>query len=151
MTNQDGMPPQPGFGPPQPGAFPPPPAHAPAPAPAPAPSPAPGYAPAPPQYQQFQQFQQPQPAGPEFLAVDKHNAVVVDIEGISFDRNGQTADFPWAQISQVHYTAQGTHLLVGVTHAGGHFFECRVNAKRQDQLHQWFAQLAPVLGHYRPM
>ncbi|WP_327353767.1 hypothetical protein [Streptomyces sp. NBC_01304] len=111
----------------------------------PVPAPAPGYAPAP------QQFPQPQqPAGPEFLAVDKHSAVVVDIEGVSFDRQGQTADFPWPQIAQVHYTAQGTWLLVGITLTNGYFFECRVNAKRQDQLHQWFAQLAPVLGHYRP-
>ena len=127
-----------GFGPP-PGGFPPPPTYAPGQAPPPAQAPPPGYAPQP-----------PQPAGPEFLAVDKNHAVVVDIEGISFDEYGTTADFPWQEIGQVHYTAQGNHLLVGVTHVTGQFYQCRVNAKRQDQLQQWFAQLAPVLGYYRP-
>ncbi|MFC7305222.1 hypothetical protein ACFQVC_13440 [Streptomyces monticola] len=90
----------------------------------------------------------PPPQGPEFLATDPRNAVVVDADGVSFELGGQTADFPWQQIGNVHYTGNGNWLLVGVTHASGAFYECRVDAKRPERLQQWFAELAPVLGYY---
>ncbi|WP_143041350.1 hypothetical protein [Streptomyces indicus] len=113
----------PGFGPP-PGDFPPPPAYAP-------------------------QVPQPVPAGPEFVAFDKNNALVIDPEGVSFDIGGQVADFPWQQLTQLHYTAQGVYLRVGITHAAGWFQECVIHAKKQQKLIQWLTELGPVAAHYQ--
>ncbi|GHG95516.1 hypothetical protein [Streptomyces lanatus] len=122
---------QPGFGPP-----PPPPQYAPAP---------PAYAPVPP-------YPAPAPAGPEFLAVDKHNAVVVDVSGVAFELSGHTLEFRWPEIHGVHYRASpdGKALMVAVVHPDGRFHECVVEAKPRARLQEWFAQLAWVLGHYRP-
>ncbi|MFF3498915.1 hypothetical protein [Streptomyces sp. NPDC003247] len=129
-------PPPPGHQPP--GFGPPPPAYA-----YPA-APAPGYgAPAP----------QPVPTGPEFLAVDKHNSVVVDVSGVAFEMYGTSAEFDWPEIRSVHYKASpnGKALMVAVVHLDGRVYECVVNAKPREALQGWFAQLAWVLGHYRPM
>ncbi|MFF9775622.1 hypothetical protein ACF1HJ_18445 [Streptomyces sp. NPDC013978] len=142
-----------GFGPPPPPYAPP---HAPPPTP-----PGPPYAP-PPQ-QQYAQPQQPyaqppqpyaqSPQGPEFLAVDRHNSVVIDAGGVAFEDHGVSVDFSWPEIRSVHYKASGNGkaLMVAVIHLDGGFFECTVEAKPRERLHQWFAHLAHVLGHYRPM
>ncbi|MBT2417938.1 hypothetical protein J7F01_09255 [Streptomyces sp. ISL-22] len=138
MTEQP-PPPGPGFGPPPgPGFGPPPPQYAPQYAP-----PQPSYAPAAPQ---------PAPVGPEFLAVDKRNAVVVDASGVVFEMSGLTIEFHWPEIRGVHYKASpdGKALMVAVVHMDGRFFECVVEAKPRARLQEWFAQLAWVLGHYRP-
>ncbi|MEU6469040.1 hypothetical protein ABZ927_01005 [Streptomyces massasporeus] len=155
MTQQP--PPGPGFGPPPPQYAPPPPQHAPAPPPqAPAPSPyapAPSpYAPAPP-YAQAPPPQQPAAAGPDFLAVDKRNAVVVDASGVAFETSGLTVEFRWPEIRGVHYRASpdGKALMVAVVHVDGRFYECVVEARPRTRLQEWFPQLAWVLGHYRPM
>ncbi|MFD7132735.1 hypothetical protein [Streptomyces sp. NPDC059894] len=128
MTHQ---PPPPGFGPPPPVyAYPA--------------VPAPGHAaPAPP----------PVPAGPEFLAVDRHNSVVVDASGVAFEMYGVSADFDWPEIRSVHYKASpnGKALMVAVVHADGRVYEAVVDAKPREKLAGWFAQLAWVLGYYRPM
>jgi hypothetical protein len=111
----------------------------------------PGFGPPPPQYAP----QPPQPAapGPEFLAVDKHNSVVVDVSGVAFEMYDITVDFPWAEIRSVHYKASpnGKALMVAVVHLDGRVYECVVNAKPRELLRGWFAQLAWVLGYYRPM
>ncbi|MFE5755713.1 hypothetical protein ACFQ7I_18725 [Streptomyces massasporeus] len=154
MTQQP--PPGPGFGPPPPQYAPPPPQHAPAPPPqAPAPSPyapAQPYAPAPP-YAQAPPPQQPAAAGPDFLAVDKRNAVVVDASGVAFETSGLTVEFRWPEIRGVHYRASpdGKALMVAVVHVDGRFYECVVEARPRTRLQEWFPQLAWVLGHYRPM
>ncbi|MET9830664.1 hypothetical protein ABZ078_15400 [Streptomyces sp. NPDC006385] len=140
-----GPPPGPGFGPPPPQYAPPhaPPPHAP-PQHAPQHTPAqPSYAPVPPQ---------PAPAGPEFLALDKHNAVVVDASGVAFEMSGLSIEFRWPEIRGVHYKASpdGKALMVAVVHMDGRFYECVVVAKPRPRLQEWFAQLAWVLGHYRP-
>ncbi|MBT2493494.1 hypothetical protein J7E96_34345 [Streptomyces sp. ISL-96] len=129
------MDPQPQYHPqPQQGFGPPPPAFAPAPAPAPMP-PFPG---------------QPVAAGPDFLAADRRNAVVVDAEGVSLECNGATLDFPWRDIQTVHYKAGpgGEVLMVAVVLPDGRFFEGVVAARNQAKLQEWFAELAPVLGFY---
>ena len=139
-----------GFGPPPPPYAPP---HAP---------PGPPYAPPPQQqYAQPQQpyAQSPQPYAqsphqdPEFLAVDRHNSVVIDAGGVAFEDHGVSVDFSWPEIRSVHYKASGNGkaLMVAVIHLDGGFFECTVEAKPRERLHQWFAHLAHVLGHYRPM
>ncbi|MFJ5208096.1 hypothetical protein [Streptomyces nigra] len=132
---------------PGPGFGPPPPQYAPHQAPAPPPhAPAqPGYGPVPPQPQQ-------QAAGPEFLAVDKRNAVVVDASGVVFEMYGVSVEFRWPEIRSVHYQASpnGKALMVAVVHQDGRFYECVVEAKPRARLREWFPQLAWVLGHYRP-
>ncbi|MFE0356665.1 hypothetical protein ACFW2I_24540 [Streptomyces nigra] len=132
---------------PGPGFGPPPPQYAPHQAPAPPPyAPAqPGYGPVPPQPQQ-------QAAGPEFLAVDKRNAVVVDASGVVFEMYGLSVEFRWPEIRSVHYHASpnGKALMVAVVHQDGRFYECVVEAKPRARLREWFPQLAWVLGHYRP-
>ncbi|MFE7275441.1 hypothetical protein [Streptomyces sp. NPDC057623] len=132
MTDQ---PPAPG-----PGFGPPPPQYAPQYPPPYAPQPVPQYAPAQP------------PNGPEFLAVGKRNAVVVDVSGVVFEMSGLTIEFRWPEIRSVHYKASpdGKALLVAVVHMDGRFHECGVEAKPRARLQEWFPQLAWVLGHYRP-
>ncbi|WP_415947927.1 hypothetical protein [Streptomyces sp. KLOTTS4A1] len=127
----------PGFGPP-PGDVPPPPAYAPQAPPARTPQ-AYGAEPAP----------QPPFSAPEFVAFDKNNAVVIDAEGVSFDIGGQVADFPWQQLAQLHYTAQGVFLRVGITHSAGWFHECVVNAKKQQKMIRWLTELGPVAAYYQ--
>ncbi|MEE1758002.1 MULTISPECIES: hypothetical protein [unclassified Streptomyces] len=138
------------------GFGPPPPPYAP-------PSTPPGPPYAPPPQQQYAQPQQPyapppqpyaqSPQGPEFLAVDRHNSVVIDVSGVAFEDHGVSVDFSWPEIRSVHYKASGNGkaLMVAVIHLDGGFFECTVEAKPRERLHQWFAHLAHVLGHYRPM
>ncbi|WP_328544261.1 hypothetical protein [Streptomyces europaeiscabiei] len=91
--------------------------------------------------------------GPEFLAVDRHNSVVVDINGVAFEDHGIAIDFTWPEIRSVHYKASGNGkaLMVAVIHLDGGFYECTVEAKPRERLHQWFGHLAQVLGYYRPM
>ncbi|MCX4764675.1 hypothetical protein OG562_27655 [Streptomyces sp. NBC_01275] len=91
--------------------------------------------------------------GPEFLAVDKHNAVVVDVSGVAFEMYDITVDFPWPEIRSVHYKASpnGKALMIAVVHLDGRVYECVLTAKPREKLQSWFAQLAWVLGYYRPM
>ncbi|MGW0615318.1 hypothetical protein [Streptomyces sp. NPDC002788] len=133
------------YPPPGPGFGPPPPQYAPAQAPyAQAPYAQAPYAQAPPQ---------PASTGPDFLAVDKRNAVVVDASGVAFESSGLSIEFRWPEIRSVHYQASpnGKALMVAVVHVDGRFFECVVEAKPRSRLQEWFPQLAWVLGHYRPM
>ncbi|MEV1063320.1 hypothetical protein [Streptomyces sp. NPDC050263] len=115
----------------------------------PTPPPPPGFGPPPPQY--APQAGPPQP-GPEFLAVDKHNSVVVDASGVAFEMYDITVDFPWVEIRSAHYKASpnGKALMVAVVHLDGRVYECVVTAKPRERLQGWFAQLAWVLGYYRP-
>ncbi|MFJ4690023.1 hypothetical protein [Streptomyces sp. NPDC088766] len=116
-----------------------------------------GFGPPPPQYAPFVPAPVPVPAqvppdAPEFLAMDKHNSVLVDASGVAFDMYGTVVDFSWTEIRSVHYKARpdGKALMVAVVHLDGRVYEAVVNAKPQQVLHTWFAQLAWVLGHYRP-
>lgn len=96
----------------------------------------------------------PAPAtGPEFLAVDRRNSVVVDVSGVTFEMNGVEAEFDWHEIRSVHYRASpnGKSLMVAVVHLDGQFYECVIEAKPRERLREWFAGLAAVLGYYRPM
>ncbi|MFH9269097.1 hypothetical protein ACH4KN_33305 [Streptomyces sp. NPDC017546] len=139
----------PGFGPP-PGDFPPRPPYAPPPYGGQAPPPYGGHAPqpygsqAPPPY-----GGQAAPLAPEFVAFDKSNALVIDDQGVSFDIGGHVTDYPWQQITQLHYTARGTFLRVGLIHPNGWFVECVINAKKQQKLIQWLTELGPVAAHYQ--
>ncbi|MFF7274287.1 hypothetical protein [Streptomyces griseorubiginosus] len=112
-----------------------------------APQPYPQPQPVPPPYPQ-------QPTeGPEFMAVDRHNSIVVDSAGVAFEDHGHSAEFPWHEIRSVHYKAgpNGKTLMMAVIHLDGRVYECVVDAKGRDPLGAWFAQLAPVLGYYKPL
>ncbi|GGY90986.1 hypothetical protein GCM10010365_06740 [Streptomyces poonensis] len=96
----------------------------------------------------------PVPAvGPEFLAVDRHNSIVVDAAGVAFEDHGRGIEFPWPQVRSVHYRPHhdGKGLVMGVVHVDGRFYECVVDAKGRDRTNEWIAQLLPVLQYYRPM
>ncbi|WP_430377137.1 hypothetical protein [Streptomyces sp. B1-3] len=137
----------------------PPPYGHPAPPPYGHPAPPPyGHPVAPPPYSQpapppYPQQPQPPSEGPEFMAVDRRNSIVVDSAGVAFEDHGRSAEFPWHEIRSVHYKAgpNGKTLMMAVIHLDGRFYECVVDAKGRDLLGRWFAQLAPVLGHYRPL
>ncbi|WP_258053311.1 hypothetical protein [Streptomyces sp. Ru72] len=78
---------------------------------------------------------------------------MVDASGVAFEMRGVTADFPWPVVRSVHYRSGPDEkvLMVAVVHVDGRVFECGVDAKRRERLREWFAELAAVLGHYRPM
>lgn len=132
----------------------------PPPPPPPSPGQPSGFGPPPPQYapQYAPQYPPPYapqaepPPGPEFLAVDKHNSVVVDAAGVAFEMYDITVEFPWPEVRSVHYRASpnGKALMVAVVHVDGRVYECVVTAKPRERMQGWFAQLAWVLGHYRP-
>ncbi|MEW2394544.1 hypothetical protein [Streptomyces sp. NPDC046862] len=156
---QPSPPPPPGFGPPPPPYAPPAQPYAPPPVPAQSPQ---GYgAPPPPQPYTPSPYpaappptaQPVAPAGPEFLAVDRHNSIVVDVSGVSFEDHGRSIDFSWPEIRSVHYKPHTDNkgLVMGVVHVDGRFYECVVDAKRHDRLQEWFAHLLAVLQYYRPM
>ncbi|GHB04603.1 hypothetical protein [Streptomyces chryseus] len=137
------------YAPPPQGFGPPPPAYAPAPQPQPPHAPSPyGAPPTPPSpYAPHPPAAAP---GPDFLAADRRNAVVVDAEGVSLESNGATLDFPWRDIATVHYKPGpgGEVLMVAVALPDGRFYEGVVVARNRAKLQEWCAQLAPVLGHY---
>ncbi|KOG32939.1 hypothetical protein, partial [Streptomyces resistomycificus] len=95
----------------------------------------------------------PATAGPEFMAVDRHNSIVVDASGVAFEVNGYDAEFPWPEVRSVHYKASpsGKALMMAVIHLDGQMYECVVDARPRERLGEWFGQLAAVLGYYRPM
>ncbi|UNM16354.1 hypothetical protein J4032_05370 [Streptomyces formicae] len=88
--------------------------------------------------------------GPEFVAHDRHNSVIVDAAGVALEIQGHTLEFPWSAIATVHFAPGpfATVLMVAVTHAGGMLYECRIAARKQAVLQQWLAELGPVLHHY---
>ncbi|MET9373305.1 hypothetical protein ABZX98_04010 [Streptomyces sp. NPDC002992] len=95
----------------------------------------------------------PQPAhveGPEFVAHDRRNSVIVDATGVSLEINGWTMDLPWAGVATVHFAPapHGHVLMVAVRHPGGMLYECQVVARRRAQLDQWLAELGSVLPSY---
>ncbi|MEU6708220.1 hypothetical protein [Streptomyces wuyuanensis] len=136
------VPPQAPYGPPQPGGYGPPP---PQPGGYGAPQPYPGA---------YGQPAPPQPhggpanaEGPEFIAHDRANSVVVDASGVALEIQGHTMEFPWAQIRTVHYAPApyGTVLMVAVAHVSGLLYECRITARRKAVLQEWLEEVAPVV------
>ncbi|AQU66791.1 hypothetical protein [Streptomyces niveus] len=89
------------------------------------------------------------PANPEFLAADSRSGIVVDETGVTFDFEGQSAEFPWSDIQSVHSKpGSGHRLMVAVVLPGGKFYECVVKARNRVTLEQWFRDLGYVLHVY---
>lgn len=108
--------------------------------PAYAPSYAPAYAPAPATAHQ----------NPEFLAADSRSGIVVDETGVTFDFEGRSAEFPWAEIQSIHSKpgVGGHRLMVAVVLPDGKFYECGVKARNSVTLNHWFRDLGYVLSVY---
>ncbi|WP_405795237.1 hypothetical protein [Streptomyces sp. NBC_01506] len=89
-------------------------------------------------------------ANPEFLAADSRSGIVVDETGVTFDFEGQSAEFPWAEIQSVHSKpgVGGHRLMVAVVLPGGKFYECGVKARNRVTLEHWFRDLGYVLHVY---
>ncbi|MEU0025431.1 hypothetical protein [Streptomyces sp. NPDC006335] len=121
--------------------------------PPPPPGAAPGFGPPPPPSAFAAQPPQQALEGPEFMAVDRHNSIVVDSAGVAFEDHGHSAEFPWHEIRSVHYKAgpNGKTLMMAVIHLDGRFYECVVDARSRDTLGRWFAELAAILGYYKPL
>ncbi|MCH0541084.1 hypothetical protein I3F58_16215 [Streptomyces sp. MUM 203J] len=90
------------------------------------------------------------PQGPEFIAHDKKNSVIVDPQGVALEVGGHLMEFPWQDAAAVHFAPApwGTILMVAVVHRSGTTYECRVQAKKQSVLHRWLGEMAPVVHHY---
>lgn len=95
-------------------------------------------------------YPQPDPhANPEFLAADSRSGIVIDESGVTFDFEGESAEFPWAEIQSVHSKPGGGHrLMVAVVLPGGKFYECGVKARNRLTLEHWFRDLGHVLHVY---
>ncbi|MET9557327.1 hypothetical protein [Streptomyces sp. NPDC006645] len=106
---------------------------------APPPPPPPHQTPSPPPYQ-----------SPEFLAADSRSGIVIDETGVTFDFEGQSAEFPWAEIQSIHSKpgVGGHRLMVAVVLPGGKFYECGVKARNSVTLNHWFRDLGHVLNVY---
>lgn len=87
---------------------------------------------------------------PEFLAADSRSGIVVDETGVTFDFEGQSAEFPWSDIQSVHSKpgVGGHRLMVAVVLPGGKFYECGVKARNSVTLNHWFRDLGYVLSVY---
>ncbi|MFE4607862.1 hypothetical protein ACFRK5_05825 [Streptomyces niveus] len=116
--------------------------------PQPQPAPQPVYA-QPPAYAPSY-AQPPAHHNPEFLAADSRSGIVVDENGVTFDFEGQSAEFPWSEIQSIHSKpgAGGHRLMVAVVLPGGKFYECGVKARNSVTLNHWFRDLGHVLGVY---
>ncbi|MFJ4717197.1 hypothetical protein [Streptomyces sp. NPDC088785] len=119
-----------GFGPPPP-SVPPPPAHPPAFPPPPSVPPA-----------------APAGTGPEFIAADERNGLVVDGDGVHFEQGPHAIDLPWARLRTVRFQPAPDGLYVTAVLTDGPVYECRVRARRRSLATQWGTDLAAVLHHY---
>ncbi|MFF5406860.1 serine/threonine-protein kinase [Streptomyces misionensis] len=96
----------------------------------------------------------PGPQEPEFLAMDRKNAVLADARGISLGINGTMIDLPWQYIARVGYEqsvrTRGLALTVAVdTYAGQRYF-CAVRTREGEQIESWIDGLEAMLDRYRP-
>ncbi|QLJ06402.1 serine/threonine protein kinase [Streptomyces sp. NEAU-sy36] len=96
----------------------------------------------------------PGPQEPEFLAMDRKNAVLADARGISLGIDGTTIDLPWPYIARVGYEqsvrTRGFALTVAVdTYAGQRYF-CAVRTREGEQIESWIDGLEAMLDRYRP-
>ena len=122
----------------------------------PAPPPMPGYAPAalpPSPYAPAALVANAPPDGPEFLAMDRKNAVVADPDGISLGTNGRVAEFPWAGIDRAwceRGKGRGNVLVVSLALPDGSIHSCEVGTRHPVELDVWRGQFTAVVGYYLP-
>ncbi|MFJ9040251.1 hypothetical protein ACIRF8_27180 [Streptomyces sp. NPDC102406] len=93
-------------------------------------------------------FEQSVVAGPEFVAADDHNGLVVDDRGVHFEQGPHAIDLPWARLRTVQFHPLDAGLSVAAVTVDGPVYECRVRARRRSQVTRWCGELAAVLHHY---
>ncbi|MEU6388993.1 hypothetical protein [Streptomyces sp. NPDC046939] len=107
------------------------------------PLPAHGFGPPPPMYAP------PVPAtGPEFVAADDFNGIVVDAVGIHFEQGPHSIELPWARLHTVRFHPLGDGLSVTAVTVEGPVYECRVRARKRSLVPRWCTDLSGVLHHY---
>lgn len=90
---------------------------------------------------------------PEFLAMDRKNAVVVDAGGISLGTDGQVAAFAWDRIDVAWcqpVPGRRPTLAAVVSLTDGSVHSCEVGTRRPDELQGWLYAFTAVVAHYRP-
>lgn len=93
------------------------------------------------------------PDAPEFLAMDRKNAVVADADGISLGVNGRVAEFPWPAIHTAwceRATGRGHVLLVAVALNDGSIHSCEVGTRDPAELTAWLAHFTALMAYYEP-
>ncbi|REH18397.1 MULTISPECIES: serine/threonine-protein kinase [unclassified Streptomyces] len=89
---------------------------------------------------------------PQLLAMDRKNAIVADIEGISLGNNGRTIHLAWPTVHAVTYeeTGRGLGMTVTVHLADGTAHACRVTTRDEEELDGWIDQLILAREHFIP-
>ncbi|MFE6474658.1 hypothetical protein [Streptomyces rochei] len=92
---------------------------------------------------------QPQ-RSPLLLAMDRKNAIVADIEGISLGNNGDTIHLAWPTVRAVTYeeTGRGMGLTVTLNLSDGTTHSCRVTTRDEEELDNWIDHLILVREHF---
>lgn len=92
-------------------------------------------------------------AGPDFLAMDRRNAVVLDSEGMSLGSDGSTVTFPWPAID-VAWCEQGPGrghvLVVALALHDGTVHSCEVTTRDPAELAAWIGQFNATLAYWSP-
>ncbi|WP_406350895.1 serine/threonine protein kinase [Streptomyces sp. NBC_01635] len=89
---------------------------------------------------------------PQFLAMDRKNAIVADADGISLGINGHPTDFPWYAVRDIVHveSGRGLGLTVTVHLADGTSRSCRVTTRDEEELDNWIDHLTLVREHFLP-
>ncbi|MFI9613329.1 serine/threonine-protein kinase [Streptomyces sp. NPDC052023] len=118
-------------------------------APSASPPPMPAYPPAPPNLPPTAEAGTEEP---QFLAMDRKNAVVADTDGISLGNDGRTTHLAWSAVRAVTYDEKGRGLGLTVTvHlADGDSHSCRVTTRDEEELDEWIDQVILVREHFLP-
>ncbi|MFG1810476.1 serine/threonine-protein kinase [Streptomyces sp. NPDC049040] len=93
------------------------------------------------------------PPEPEFLAMDRRNAVVLDRAGISLGNNGRVAEIPWPAVDVAWCEkgrGRGHVLVVALALRDGTLHSCEVTTRRPAELDAWMAGFDATLAYYSP-
>jgi serine/threonine protein kinase len=92
-------------------------------------------------------------AAPEFLAMDRRNAVVLDAEGMSLGSDGAIATFPWPAVDVAWCEkgpGRGNVLAVALALHDGTVHSCEVGTRDPAELAAWIEQFNVALAYYSP-
>jgi hypothetical protein len=93
------------------------------------------------------------PGAPEFLAMDRKNAVVLDAGGMLLGTNGQVLSFPWPAVDVAWCEkgrGRGQVLVVALALRDGTLHTCEVGTRSPGELDAWIAQFDATLAYYSP-
>lgn len=93
------------------------------------------------------------PGVPEFLAMDRRNAVVLDPGGILLGTDGQVLSFPWPAVDVAWCEkgrGRGQALVVALALRDGTLHTCEVSTRRPGELDAWIARFDATLAYYSP-